>query len=86
MTWGAIPRARAERWRGVALERVAEMVADDLDTTDRRIYQMQSDIDRELEGFKKDVQSVKRMLLSILVSTTIAALLLAANLTVGVGR
>jgi hypothetical protein len=70
----------------VALERVAEMVADDLDTVDRVVYQMQSDIDREIEGFKKDISAVKKMLLSILVSTTVAALLLAANLTVGVGK
>jgi hypothetical protein len=62
------------------------MVADDLDTVDRLVFQMQADIDREIEGFKKDIASVKRMLVSILVSTTVAALLLAANLTVGVGR
>lgn len=72
---GASPRSRADRWRGRTLEGITEQVADDLD-----------EIEREQYVIKKDVQSIKRILVSVLISTTIAALLLAANLAVGVGR
>lgn len=63
---------RRDQWRDLAVDVVIRLIGNDLDENDRDHNQIY-----------RELQSIKKLLIGILVSTTTASILLALNMVTG---